>query len=124
MNNFVILFIFIIIILLLYWGITYYKKKHFINYLLREWYKQTNGGFIKYENNPISNYTGDYYLCIDKENTNHYSHIHLFITSKKYDISYIIKRNNKHSKLYIIDKNKNVKSTVKEMIYNYYNFML
>ena len=127
-----ILFILIVLVIfLLYKLYQYYQKQKFINEIIKEWQKITNGGNIKQDNNE--NFKGDYYLSInDKHNTG--SHIHLIIVDNifknldtKYketrsDLCYITKKYNLHSEKQFIDKNKTPKSIVEDMYRELYFF--
>jgi len=107
--------------------ITINSKQKFINSILKEWSKQTNGGSITKDN---SKYKNDYYLSFTK-NSDYYYHIHLILHkfnrthSKKNNIQYILKKLNKrkimivHSQVFNIDIFSDPASIVKEMIKNY-----
>ena len=56
--------------------ITYVSKNNFINTLLKEWTRQTNGGNVKMDTR--TQYAHDYYLSLDKYN-NYDVHVHLIL---------------------------------------------
>ena len=53
----------------------YYQKQQYINEIIEEWRKITNGGAVIKETDSF--FKGDYYLSNNEEN--YYSHIHLII---------------------------------------------
>jgi hypothetical protein len=92
----------------------------FIQKIIQGWNNKTNGGYIKLDKNDL--YKDDFYLSIHNYHDRD-SHIHLIKTSDQSDhLCYIIKKDNKHSKLHIINENKNIDHIVYEMIENYNNF--
>ena len=130
-KNYIIYFLFLgLVIFLLYKLYNYYKKYKFINEIIEEWKKITNGGGVEEDN--YGNFEGDYYLSMN--NINYYSHIHLIIVDRVfktpdpkykdtcYDLCYIAKKYNLHSELHIIDQNKSPKSIVEDMYRELYNF--
>lgn len=132
-----ILFIILIVILilvvlfLLYKLYQYYQKHKFINEIIEEWGKITNGGLIQQDKN--GNFKGDYYLSINNKSDSD-SHIHLIIVDnifkKKdnrykdtcFDLCYTAKKYNLHSELYYIDQNKSPKTIVEDMYRELYFF--
>lgn len=122
-KNIYIILLLLIIVINLYLITFYYKKNDkniIINKILQDWKNKTNGGHIKLDTD--SRYKDDYYLSIYKTEDYH-SHIHLIKTcDQSVFLCYIIKKDNKHSEVYIIDENKNTVVLVNEMIENYNNF--
>ena len=119
-NIYIILLLLLIIILNLYLVTFYYNENEIIKKIIQGWNNKTNGGNIKMDKN--ARYKDDYYLCIDNYHDSD-SHIHLIKTCDQSDfLCYIIKKDNKHSELYVINENKNVHGIVSEMIENYNNF--
>jgi hypothetical protein len=120
----------LVVIFLLYKLYQYYRKQQFINEILEEWRKITNGGNIEQDN--YANFKGDYYLSINSDD--YYSHIHLIIVDrifknpeenyKKtcYNLCYMAKKYDLHSELHIIDQNKSPKTIAEDMYRELYNF--
>jgi len=130
-KNILFISLIIVVIILLYKLYQYYQKQKFISEINEEWQKITNGGSV--EQDKYTNYKGDYYLS-DNAN-NHYSHIHLIInndilkiphkyynTNTCYNLCYMVKKYNLHSKLYIIDQNKTPKTIAEDMYRELYFF--
>lgn len=116
-NQINILFSLIIILLILvYFGFEYYNRVYFIKKILFEWSIQTNKGNITLDGN--GRYKNDYYLSFSRT-SDYYSHIHLIVDAYNCDLCYLVKKNNNHSILHKIDKNKNVKDIIKKMIDEY-----
>ena len=93
----------------------------FIQEILEEWKKKTNG-YVKYAKGP--HYRGDYYLSF----TNMYdsnTHIHFitsthpFVKTECDDLCYIVKRNDIHSDIHYIDENNTSEQIIQEMLVNY-----
>jgi hypothetical protein len=122
-NIYIILLLVLIITLNLYLVTFYYnenRKNMFIRKIIQGWNNKTNGGYIKLDSD--GRYKDDYYLSIDNYPDND-SHIHLIKMCDQSDfLCYIIKKADKHSKLYIINENKNIDDLVNEMIEKYNNF--
>jgi hypothetical protein len=101
----------------------YYNKNQeniFIQKIIQGWNNKTNGGNIKMDEK--GEYENDFYLSINNYHDMN-SHIHVIKTCDQSEfLCYIIKKDNKHSKLYIINQNKNVDEIVNDMIENYNNF--
>jgi len=122
-NIYIILPLLLIIIINLYLVTFYYNENQeniFIQKITQDWNNKTNGGHIRLDKNGL--YKDDYYLCVG-----HYhdrdSHIHLIKTCDQSEfLCYIIKKDNKHSELYIINQNQHIDNLVNEMIENYNNF--
>ena len=66
-------------------------------------------------------FKGDYYLSISNVE-NRQSHIHIMTNHRENDLCYLVKKNNLHSKLYFIDKNKTSRELVSEFLQNYNKF--
>jgi hypothetical protein len=122
-NIYIILLLLLIIIINLYLVTFYYNENQeniFIQKIIQGWNNKTNGGNIKLDKNDL--YKDDLYLSIDNYHDMD-SHIHLIKTCDESEfLCYIIKKDNKHSELYIINQNKNIDHLVNEMIKNYNNF--
>jgi hypothetical protein len=122
-NIYIILILVLIITLNLYLVTFYYNENRenmFIRKIIQGWNNKTNGGYIKLDSD--GRYKDDYYLSIDNYPDTD-SHIHLIKTCDQSEfLCYIIKKADKHSKLYIINENKNIDDLVNEMIVNYNNF--
>jgi len=122
-NIYIILLLFFIIILNFYLVNFYYNKNQeniFIQKIIQGWNNKTNGGNIKMDEK--GEYENDFYLSINNYHDMN-SHIHVIKTCDQSEfLCYIIKKDNKHSKLYIINQNKNVDEIVNDMIENYNNF--
>jgi len=121
---YIILLLLLIITLTLYLVTFYYNENDenvFIQKIIQGWIDKTNGGYIKMDTNGL--YKNDFYLSIDNYHDMD-SHIHLIKTCDQSDfLCYIIKKDDKHSELYIIiNENKNIDLLVNEMIENYNNF--
>ena len=83
--------------------------------ILYEWKEKIKGN-ITFDG--IGTNQNDYYLSLD--DTNNYStHIHLITNVSYCYLCYLAKKNNDHSKLYIIDINKKPSEIVDEMISNF-----
>ena len=118
-NIYIILLLLLIIIFNLYLVTSYYAKNNIIKKIIQVWNDKTNGGHIRLDKND--RYKDDYYLSIYNYRDND-SHIHLIKTCDQSDfLCYIIKKDNKYSKLYLINENKNIDVLVNEMIENYNN---
>lgn len=99
--------------------ITYVSKKNFINELLKEWMKQTNGGNIKID--TTTQYAHDYYLSLDNYH-NYDIHVHLILhhfrenKNTKNNIEYVFKKyKNIHSGVFSINlNNDNPRKVVKK----------
>ena len=128
-KNILFISLIVVVIFVLYKLYQYSQKQKFINEIIEEWQKITNGAVIK-ETDP--NYKGDYYLS---DNTNdYYSHIHLIIENSIYklpdkrytdtcsNLCYMAKKYDLHSELHIIDQNKSPKNIVEEMYRELYFF--
>jgi hypothetical protein len=125
-NYYIILPLILVIIFILYSLFIYFKRQIYIQQILDHWKIMTHNGYIKLDNN--GEYKGDYYLSLDDENYN--THIH-FITNQEHvelksnefspcpDLCYLVKRNDLHSKLYVIDQNKSPQQIVDEMLEKY-----
>ena len=122
-NIYIILLLLLIIVINLYLVKFYYNKNDkntIIKKIIQAWNNKSNGGNVKEDKN--GRYEGDIYLSINNHHDND-SHIHLIKRCAQSDfLCYIIKKDNKHSELYIIDENKNIEHLVNEMIENYNNF--
>lgn len=118
-NIYIILLLLALIILNLYLVNFYYNETKIIKKIIHDWIDKTNGGHIRLDKN--GSYKDDYYLSIYNFK-NDDSHIHLIKNCEQSDLCYVIKKENKHSNLYIINQNKNVDDIVDEMIENYNNF--
>jgi len=121
-NKYIIFFlVFLIIALyLLSKGVySYYVEKHILNEIRKEWVIKTGGGFVKIDEE--GSYKGDYYLSISNVE-NIQSHIHIMTNHRENDWCYLVKKNNLHSKLYFIDKNKTSRELVEEFLQNYRKF--
>jgi hypothetical protein len=117
---YIILPLLLIIILNLYLVTFYYNENVFIQKIIQGWNNKTNGGYIKLDKNDL--YKDDFYLSIHNYHDRD-SHIHLIKTcDQSHLLCYIIKKDNKHSKLHIINENTNIDHIVYEMIENYNNF--
>ncbi len=112
----ILLSLIIVAFLLLYFFFDNYNNTKFIKNLLFEWSIQTYKGNITLDGH--SNFKNDYYLSFGR-NLDYYSHIHIIIGAYNCDLCYVIKKNNNHSIVHKIDKNKNVKDIVKKMIDEY-----
>ena len=120
----------LVVIFLLYKLYQYYRKQQFINEILEEWRKITNGGAVIKESDP--NFKGDYYLSNNSDD--YYSHIHLIIVDRIFknpeenfkqtchNLCYMTKKYNLHSQLHIIDQNKSPKTIAEDMYHELYNF--
>ena len=118
-NIYIILLLSLLIIINLYL-VTFYYKNVFVQKIIQGWKDKTNGGNIRLDKN--ARYKDDYYLSLYNYKDDD-SHIHLIKTCDQSDfLCYIIKKDNKHSELYVINENKNVHGIVSEMIENYNNF--
>jgi hypothetical protein len=123
-KNILFILMLLLFIFLLYKLYHYYQKQQFINEILEEWKKITNGGAVIKESDPI--FKGDYYLSNNADN--YYSHIHLIIVDNIFknpeenfkqtchNLCYMAKKYDLHSELHIIDQNKSPK-TIAEDIY-------
>ena len=129
-KNILFISLIVVVIILLYKLYQYYQKQKFISEINEEWKKITNGGSVEQDKN--NKFKGDYYLS---DNANdYYSHIHLIInndilknpnksyTNTCYNLCYIVKKYNLHSKLYIIDQNKTPKTIAEDMYRELYFF--
>jgi hypothetical protein len=116
-NNITVLLLFLSFILFIYLTIKY-KKDRLIKNIIDEWVIKTNGGFVRLD--PAGNYKGDYYLSVNRVE-NRDSHIHLFVNNPDY-ISYIIKKENTHSKHYYIKSYNNTSEIVEKMIEDFIIF--
>ena len=108
----------------------YYQKQQYINEIIEEWRKITNGGFVKHDD--YTEFKGDYYLSNNADN--YYSHIHLIINDINftkpdekyketcYNLCYMAKKYDLHSELHIIDQNKSPKTIAEDMYRELYNF--
>ena len=129
-KNILFIILIVVVIFLLYKLYHYYQKQKFINEILEEWKKITNGGVVIKDTE--TNFKGDYYLSNNSDD--YYSHIHLIIVDnilKKpeenyketcYKLCYMAKKYNLHSELHIIDQNKSPKTIAEDMYYELYNF--
>ena len=120
----------VLVLFLLYKLYNYYQKQKFINEILEEWRKITNGGNVEQDN--YVNFKGDYYLSINSDD--YYSHIHLIIVDRIFknpdenfkqtchNLCYMAKKYNLHSELHIIDQNKSPKTIAEDMYHELYNF--
>jgi hypothetical protein len=118
-NIYIILLLLLLIIINLYL-VTFYYKNEFVQKIIQGWNNKTNGGNIRLDKNGL--YKDDYYLSMYNYKDDD-SHIHLIKTCDQSDfLCYIIKKDGKHSKLYIVNENKNIDNLVNEMIENYNNF--
>lgn len=119
-NKYIILFaVFLIIALYLLYLYSYYVKQHILNEIRKEWVIKTDGGFVKIDEE--GRYKGDYYLSISNVE-NRQSHIHIMTNHRENDLCYLVKKNNLHSKLYFIDKNKPSHELVGDFLQNYNKF--
>ena len=85
-KNILFIVVIVVVLFLLYKLYQYYQKHKFINEIIEEWEKITNGGFIKQGKN--GEFKGDYYLSINnKQNSD--SHIHLIIVDNIFTPFYI-----------------------------------
>jgi hypothetical protein len=117
-NSFLFLFLLLIIIINLCLVIFYYNKINLFNKIIEVWIDKTQGS-VHFDKN--GRYEGDCYLSIYNYK-NDDSHIHLIKNCEQSNLlCYIIKKNNKHSNIYII--NKNSYDIVNDMIKNYNNFI-
>jgi hypothetical protein len=130
-NYYIILPVILVLIYILYNIIIYYKKKFFVQTIIEEWKRKTNG-HIRCDHGK--HYSGDYYLS-PYRNKNSDTHIHLitekrsFVKVKESEtfrkctyLCYIIKRNDIHSQIHYIDENKSSEQIVYEMLENYNEF--
>ena len=119
-NKYIILLLILVFIISLYLLIIYYKKQVIIKKIIEEWVNKTGGGYIKLDNHE--NNEGDYYLSLSNfENRN--SHIHLITNCIPFNnLCYLPKKYNNHSKLHIINVNRNPNDIVDEMIQNLYYY--
>ena len=129
-KNILFIFLIILVIFLLYKLYHYYQKQKFINEILEEWKKITNGGAVIKDED--ANFKGDYYLSNNLDD--YYSHIHLIINNCSfknhdknykntcYNLCYMAKKYNLHSQLHIIDQNKSPKTIAEDMYHELYNF--
>ena len=130
-KNILFIILIVVVILLLYKLYQYYQKQQFINELIEEWQKITNGGNVKQDDHR--EFKGDYYLSINKTH-NYYSHIHLIINDiifknpeenndvTCYNLCYMAKKHDLHSELHIIDQNKSPKTIAEDMYRELYFF--
>ena len=119
-NKYIIFFlVFLIIALYLVYLYCYYVKQDILNEIRKEWVIKTDGGFVKIDEE--GRYKGDYYLSISNVE-NRQSHIHIMTNHRENDLCYLVKKNNLHSKLYFIDKNKTSRELVSEFLQNYNKF--
>ena len=126
-----IVIVILVVLFLLYKLYQYYKKHKFINEIIEEWEKITNGGNIKQDKN--GEFKGDYYLSIN-DKSDYYSHIHLIINDRIiknpeeiykqtcFNLCYMAKKYNLHSELHYIDQNKSPKTIVEDMYRELYFF--
>jgi hypothetical protein len=118
-NKYIILLLFFIILFCLNTSINYYKKHVIIKKIIEEWVNKTGGGYIKLDDD--GNYEGDYYLSLSNfENRD--SHIHLITNCIPGNLCYLPKKYDNHSKLHIINVNRNPNDIVDEMIKNLYYY--
>jgi hypothetical protein len=129
-KNILFMILIVVVIFLLYKLYRYYQKQKFINEIMEEWQKLTNGGAVIKESDPI--FKGDYYLSNNADN--YYSHIHLIIVDEIFknpeenfkqtchNLCYMAKKYDLHSELYIIDQNKSPKTIAEDMYRELYNF--
>ena len=129
-KNILFIILIVVVIFLLYKLYHYYQKQKFINEILEEWKKITNGGVVIKDTE--TNFKGDYYLSNNSDD--YYSHIHLIIVDnilKKpeenyketcYKLCYMAKKYNLHSELHIIDQNKSPKTIAEDMYRELYFF--
>jgi hypothetical protein len=116
MQIIIILFLLLILSILCYHLVFFYKRRTLIYDILQAWQqKLQKKGEIRFDG--IGRYRHDYYLCFTKTN-NYSTHIHLITDTPK--LCYIAKKNNKHSKLYIIDMHKKPDKIVSEMLDVFY----
>ena len=121
-NTYIIGFGFFVILaigFLFYKTFIYYKKQTLIKKIIEEWKGATNGGYIALDDE--GEYKNDYYLSINNIN-NWNSHIHLMYNCHESALCYLIKKNDNHSRLYIIDMNNSAKKIVENMIQNYNHY--
>ena len=118
-KNILFISLILLVIFLLYKLYHYYKKQKLISEILEEWKKIPNGGAVDKDTTTI--YKGDYYLSISNVE-NRQSHIHIMTNHRENDLCYLVKKNNLHSKLYFIDKNKTSRELVSEFLQNYNKF--
>ena len=129
-KNILFIILIVVVILLLYKLYQYYQKQQFINELIEEWQKITNGGNVKQDDHR--EFKGDYYLSLNSDD--YYSHIHLIINNNIfkipdenndvtcYNLCYMVKKYDLHSELYIIDQNKSPKTIAEDMYRELYFF--
>jgi len=129
-KNILFILMLLLFIFLLYKLYQYYQKQQFINEIIEEWQKLTNGGAVIKETDPI--FKGDYYLSNNTDN--YYSHIHLIIVDNIFTIPdksnngschnlcYMAKKYDLHSELHIIDQNKSPKTIAEDMYRELYFF--
>lgn len=103
--------LFILCIVLFY----FYKKDNQIKDILYAWEQKVPNGNITFDG--IGDYKNDYYLSLDS-NDNHSTHIHFITDTPNCYLCYVVKKHNKHSRLYIIDTNKDPSLIVDEMLTN------
>lgn len=113
LNKYIIL-LFVLTFMLSFALFLFYVKEKFIERILYAWKQKNNNGNITFDG--LGNFKNDYYLSLDNYN-NYSTHIHLF--TDNFNLRYLVKKNNKHSPLYIIDTNKDPISIVDEMIINF-----
>ena len=117
--KYIILLLFFIILINLYLVIYYYNENQIIKQIIKDWIEKTDGGNIRIDED--GRYKDDYYLSIYNYKDDD-SHIHLIKNCNEGELCYVIEKNNKHSKTYIINKNSNIDDLVNNMIENYNNF--
>ena len=129
-KNILFIVLIVVVLFLLYKLYEYYQKQKFINEIIEEWRKITNGGAVKKDTE--TKYKGDYYLSNNADN--YYSHIHLIIIDRIfknpeekyektcYSLCYMAKKYDLHSQLHIIDENKSPKTIAEDMYRELYFF--
>ena len=129
-KNILFISLIVVIIFLLYKLYQYYQKQKFINELIEEWQKITNGGAVIKDDH--TNFKGDYYLSNNFDN--YYSHIHLIINDiifknpedkyeqPCYNLCYMAIKYDLHSELHYIDQNRSPKVIVEDMYRELYYF--
>ncbi len=110
----------VLLLILLIYFIFLYRKEIFIKEILYEFKRRIKKSNITFDGN--GDYKNHYYLSFKVYENDFNTHIHFITDSDKYYLCYLIKKNGKHSPLYIIEPSEDIKLIVDKMIKNFYNY--
>lgn len=97
--------------------LSFYRKQKCIDNILYAWKNRVYKGNITFDGHE--KFKNDYYLSF-QGNHNFFTHIH-FITDQPSlcYLCYLVKVNNKHSEIYMIDIDEDPDKVINEMLENY-----